>query len=503
MAPELDQGFGRLAAARLRPGVAPGLDGTARAAACPDAETWAAYADGGLAPDEVARLDEHLATCLACRRLLTALVGDAGAAIAPAAVPAADERRGVVLPFRPRLTWAWMSMAAALLAAVTVWSVTRLNRPAGPESATANRGAAPAQRESAPLAPPPSAPPTPTATAPLTAAEPTRVAPRQNEATPPAGGAVNRLARVGANSRGPAAANRPAAAAGGASASAPREERAASSEGKQTPARQIALQTNVAPPTARPHGPLANQQATQSQTNAPVSAPPAVAPATSAAPPPSAAKPAEAPASPAPAPARTRDDPQRAAGRERAGQAAQADAATADAAKDAEARRAAAPPALAETVTTTGAAAASGTRKAATESDSGRSAGFAALRAAAPAFAEPEGRLRWRIAGERRLESSSDGGTTWNGRYTSVGERLRAGSAPSIDAAWAVGERGLVLRLTVPGGWTPVPSRPDAATLVAVAATSADVARVTTEDGRVFVTTDGGQSWAPVPAGQP
>ena len=126
--------------------------------------------------------------------------------------------------------------------------------------------------------------------------------------------------------------------------------------------------------------------------------------------------------------------------------------------------------------------------------------GYVAAASALSSFAEPGGRLLWRIADGRRLESSSDGGTTWTRALHGAGDRLRAGTAPAIDSAWAVGERGLVLRFAVPGGWTAV-SRPAAATLIAVSATGAQSARVTADDGRVFETADGGATWTPATPG--
>jgi photosystem II stability/assembly factor-like uncharacterized protein len=122
----------------------------------------------------------------------------------------------------------------------------------------------------------------------------------------------------------------------------------------------------------------------------------------------------------------------------------------------------------------------------------------AAAPAVLPSFAEPGGRLQWRIAGGRILESSSDGGTTWAPRHTvGRGERLRAGTAPAIDNAWAVGDRGLVLRQVVPGGWSAV-SRPADVSLIAVSAGGPQSARVTAADGRVFETADGGATWTTV-----
>jgi hypothetical protein len=273
------------------------------------------------------------------------------------------------------------------------------------------------------------------------------------------------------------------------------------------------------------HGPAVNQanQNQQAQLNAPAAnaanAPPPPAPSPVAAvatpPPPQSASAAPTPAPAAAAPKPNRDEERRAANERTAeGDRAQADAAKAEGAKtagqggvgkDGDAKRAVAQeaPAIAETVTTTGGRQRepSSRRKIASGTEAGAALGFGAgaLRGATVEFAEPERRLRWRIAGDRRIESSSDAGTTWTGRYTSVAERLRAGSAPSVDAAWVVGERGLVLRRVVPGDWIAV-ARPATATLTAIAATSADAARVTADDGRVFVTTDGGQSWTPVPA---
>jgi hypothetical protein len=126
--------------------------------------------------------------------------------------------------------------------------------------------------------------------------------------------------------------------------------------------------------------------------------------------------------------------------------------------------------------------------------------GYVASPVLLPSFAEPGGRLRWRIADGRQLESSSDGGTTWKPRYTARGDRLRAGTAPAIDSAWAVGERGLVLRFSVPGDWAAV-SRAGSMALVAVTATDARSARVTAVDGSVFETIDGGATWTPAAPG--
>jgi hypothetical protein len=112
-------------------------------------------------------------------------------------------------------------------------------------------------------------------------------------------------------------------------------------------------------------------------------------------------------------------------------------------------------------------------------------------------FAEPEGRLRWRIVRAATIESSSDGGTTWTTRHQARGVRLVAGSAPAIETASVVGSRGTVLRLAVPGGWVRV-AAPTERTLAAVAAQDALQARVTDDNGVQYETRDGGATWQQV-----
>jgi hypothetical protein len=240
---------------------------------------------------------------------------------------------------------------------------------------------------------------------------------------------------------------------------------------------------------------------------------PAAASPVVAAPPPQLAAAAPAPAASSSTP--PRDEEKRVANeraqRERGGGDAKAEAATppAEVAKEADAKPAAeagAAGALTESVSTRTATAAGRQPTSARRKDAPAASAFGfagATRGAIATFAEPEGRRRWRIAADaRHIESSSDGGATWTTRYDSKTLRLRAGSAPSIDVAWVVGERGLVLRRAVPGDWAAV-SPPASATLTAVTATSADAARVTVEDGRVFVTADGGRTWSPGTAGPP
>jgi hypothetical protein len=254
----------------------------------------------------------------------------------------------------------------------------------------------------------------------------------------------------------------------------PTEEKRLADAAPMVDARQIQLQTNtVAAGAARPRGPLATQAANTQQA-APVAPAPPPAPA----------------AAPAPATVPAQTD-----ARERRDNEQQA--------------------ALAEVVTTTGAnrgaratrrplerAQAAGADRSASalskdEAGGAESFGFTAV---PPVFAEPGGRLQWRIVEGRRLQSSSDSGTTWSSTRYTARRRLRAGTAPGIDSAWAVGDDGLVLRFSVPGDWTVV-SVPAPVTLIGVSATGTQSARVTAADGRVFETADGGATWTPATPG--
>ena len=103
--------------------------------------------------------------------------------------------------------------------------------------------------------------------------------------------------------------------------------------------------------------------------------------------------------------------------------------------------------------------------------------------------------VRWRVAGQRRVERSADGGLTWQAQPVGAPAALAAGSAPSGTVCWLVGGSGLVLRTSDAGRtWTRVPFA-EAVDLVAIAASSADSATITTAGGRRYETTDGGASW--------
>ena len=101
---------------------------------------------------------------------------------------------------------------------------------------------------------------------------------------------------------------------------------------------------------------------------------------------------------------------------------------------------------------------------------------------------------RWRVRRGSLLERSDDGGTTWSRVGTAVPRGVLAGSAPSPDVCWLVGRRGLVLRVG-PGTRLDVTAPPVDADLVRIIAQDARTAAVTTRDGDVYRTTDGGATW--------
>ena len=105
---------------------------------------------------------------------------------------------------------------------------------------------------------------------------------------------------------------------------------------------------------------------------------------------------------------------------------------------------------------------------------------------------------RWRILQGGAVQRSADGGATWQTQNTGVSDTLSGGSSPSPSVCWLVGPKGIVLRTTDGRSWTRVPF-PEAVPLSSVRATDDQTATVTTEDGRQFVTEDGGRTWTRKP----
>ena len=109
----------------------------------------------------------------------------------------------------------------------------------------------------------------------------------------------------------------------------------------------------------------------------------------------------------------------------------------------------------------------------------------------------PDPAIRWRVSGSI-IQRSTDAGATWQMQSPGVDAQLTAGASPQPSVCWLVGRGGIVLLSTDGQSWRRVPF-PEAADLVAVRTSSAAGASVTTADGRVLTTSDGGATWVQTP----
>ena len=92
------------------------------------------------------------------------------------------------------------------------------------------------------------------------------------------------------------------------------------------------------------------------------------------------------------------------------------------------------------------------------------------------------------------VRRSTDGGKTWGSAVAVFHADLLAGSSPAPTVAWVVGRTGVVVLSTDGQTWRRLPF-PEAVDLTEVRARNERDADVTTADGRVFRTGDGGQTW--------
>ncbi len=105
---------------------------------------------------------------------------------------------------------------------------------------------------------------------------------------------------------------------------------------------------------------------------------------------------------------------------------------------------------------------------------------------------------RFRLLPGGGVQRSADGGATWRSESSGATATLTAGSSPSPSVCWLVGPSGTVLLSTGGSSWRRL-AFPERVDLLSIVATDQDNATVTTLDGRAFVTTDGGESWARAP----
>lgn len=110
----------------------------------------------------------------------------------------------------------------------------------------------------------------------------------------------------------------------------------------------------------------------------------------------------------------------------------------------------------------------------------------------------PQGKVRWRLPSEGRIERSSDGGITWLPQHSGVNVELLTGSAPSKVVCWIVGRGGTILKTTDGGGhWSQV-AWPNAGEISGIQATDAMHAIVYEGTAAIpvrFATNDGGVTW--------
>ena len=105
----------------------------------------------------------------------------------------------------------------------------------------------------------------------------------------------------------------------------------------------------------------------------------------------------------------------------------------------------------------------------------------------------PDRRYRWRTNGAV-VERSIDSGSTWIRLPGMPGAAVLAIASPAANVAWFVGRAGTVFVFS-DGTWTRG-TFPESIDLTAVRAVSNREAQITTLDGRVFRTADGGQTWS-------
>jgi hypothetical protein len=111
----------------------------------------------------------------------------------------------------------------------------------------------------------------------------------------------------------------------------------------------------------------------------------------------------------------------------------------------------------------------------------------------------PGGKVIWRLGMAGLIEQSTDGGLTWTQQNSGTTADLYLGSAPSEQVCWVIGNGGTILRTTDGGGhWASVAS-PISQNLNLIRASDALHATVWDSSRRhSFQTDDGGVTWTQV-----
>lgn len=454
------------------------MDSTS-AAACPDAEILAAYAERGLNSEETAKWEGHFSTCSRCRKILRVLDASADTPLADKEVARLGEMvaaatsgaAGARTPSRlawPRLSdWRvrWLAPALGVAAVLLVFLVLRKNWHGAEPAQTPVLVALAPKQESSPPAASLQGAPQPSA-APLEQ----RQALRAQEA--------DRLSSTNALNAVPS--------------NLPADESAKRKVQAVVPPAGVSASTSEAESALQADKRLGATQAEREQVPGALPAAPSVAEnQTEATPPPPAAPPP--PDKPAPS--------MEAAQRVQLDASANAASSTAPNPKQTVAGR------------TQPAPSAGGAQARAQASSEGAAAAKKqAFALAAPVqqnFAllkAPRGSTVWRAGVAGKIERSVDGGVTWAAQPSPSQEDWLAGSAVSGSVCWLVGRHGAIAFTTDGEHWEPVPSPLQAAgangTLpdwTGIAATDAQNVTITTGDGRGFTTSDGGRTWRQAP----
>jgi hypothetical protein len=110
----------------------------------------------------------------------------------------------------------------------------------------------------------------------------------------------------------------------------------------------------------------------------------------------------------------------------------------------------------------------------------------------------PDGKHAWRVGTAGMIEATADGGRVWSLQASGVLTDLQSGSAVSESVCWVVGKVGTVL-LTTNGGkhWAQIvsPVQEDLGGVHAVDARQASIWNV--PNNKSFETVDGGVTWTP------
>jgi hypothetical protein len=123
-----------------------------------------------------------------------------------------------------------------------------------------------------------------------------------------------------------------------------------------------------------------------------------------------------------------------------------------------------------------------------------RGAGFGGRGVASSSSSSAPPPVRWRILPTDVVERSTTDGASWQPIVIDPPATLTGGVAASSTVCWLIGRGGVVFR-SVDGIHFDRVTFPEAVDLTSIRSTGAAQASVTTADGHVFVTIDGGLTW--------